>query len=242
MPNYQGTTARLRRTFHYPEEDSTDSQPEALDEQEQEDYIAQLAIENAARDVQFRRFLLAIPLLATIPYLPALINPPTSLLVLLSLTSLCSTAYLLHHQPPTSSGIPFLDNWARPKTPRPTRPPSLSTRESSGVFDDDDDDEDEEDYEPYVPRGRPRQRRSSFSYVERRSPLEIYLPYLNLGLGVILILMAWAIGRVKSEAVWPGMGYLPLVVYGIILVSKIVMGSVDPEKELSSLKYDYKGA
>ncbi|KAM0434198.1 hypothetical protein ACHAQK_008867 [Fusarium lateritium] len=242
MPNYQGTTARLRRTFHYPEEDSTDSQPEALDEQEQEDYIAQLAIENAARDVQFRRFLLAIPLLATIPYLPALINPPTSLLALLSLTSLCSTAYLLHHQPPTSSGIPFLDNWARPKTPRPTRPPSLSTRESSGVFDDDDDDEDEEDYEPYVPRGRPRQRRSSFSYVGRRSPLEIYLPYLNLGLGVILILMAWAIGRVKSEAVWPGMGYLPLVVYGIILVSKIVMGSVDPEKELSSLKYDYKGA
>jgi hypothetical protein len=33
MPNYQGTTARLRRTFHYPEEDSTDSQPEALDEE-----------------------------------------------------------------------------------------------------------------------------------------------------------------------------------------------------------------
>lgn len=210
---------------------------------EQEDYIAQLAIENAARDVQFRRFLLAIPLLATIPYLPALINPPTSLLALLSLTSLFSTAYLLHHQPPTSSGIPFLDDWARPKTPRPTRPPSLSTRESSGVFDDDDDNEDEEeDYEPYVPRGRPRQRRSSFSYVERRSPLETYLPYLNLGLGVILILMAWATGRVKSEAVWPGMGYLPLVVYGIILVSKMVMGSVDPEKELSSLKYDYKGA
>ncbi|KAF5672434.1 hypothetical protein FHETE_3737 [Fusarium heterosporum] len=242
MPNYQGTTARLRRTFHYPEEDSTDSQPEALDEQEQEEYIAQLAIENAARDVQFRRLLLAIPLLATIPYLPALINPPTALFALLSLTSLFSTAYLLHHQPPNSSGIPFLDNWARPKTPRPTRPSSLSTRESSGVFDDDDDDEDEVEDVPYVPRGRPRQRRTSFSYIERRSPLEIYLPYLNFGLGIILILMAWAIGRVKGEAVWPGMGYLPLVVYGIVLVSKMVMGSVDPEKELSSLKYDYKGA
>ncbi|KAF5537557.1 hypothetical protein FPHYL_12724 [Fusarium phyllophilum] len=219
MPAYQGTTARLRRTFHYPEEDSTDSQPEALDEQEQEDYINQLAAENAARDIQFRRFLLAIPLLATIPYLPALINPPTALLALLSLTSLFSTAYLLHHQPPASSGIPFLDSWAKPRTPRPTRAPSLSTRESSGVFDDDD--EDEVDDVPYVPRGRPRQRRS---------------------LGLVLILMAWAIGRTKSEAVWPGMGYLPLVVYGIILLSKMVMGSVDPEKELSSLKYDYKGA
>jgi hypothetical protein len=54
--------------------------------------------------------------------------------------------------------------------------------------------------------------------------------------------MAWAIGRTKSEAVWPGMGYLPLVVYAIVLISKMVMGSVDPEKELASLKYDYKGA
>ncbi|GKU17402.1 unnamed protein product [Fusarium langsethiae] len=240
MPNQRGTTARLRRTFHYPEEDSTDSQPEVLDEQEQEAYINQLAAENAARDVQFRRFLLAIPLLATIPYLPALINPPTAMLALLSLTSLFSTAYLLHHQPPASSGIPFLDNWARPKTPRPTRPPSLSTRDSSGVFDDND--EDDVDDVPYVPRGRPRQRRSSFSYVETRSPLETYLPFLNIGLGVVLILMAWAIGRTKSEAVWPGMGYLPLVVYAIILISKMVMSSVDPEKELASLKYDYKGA
>ncbi|KAF5017826.1 hypothetical protein F66182_10216 [Fusarium sp. NRRL 66182] len=248
MPNHQGPTARLRRTFHYPEEDSTDSQPEALDEQEQEDYINQLVAENAVRDLQFRRFLLAIPLLATIPYIPALVNPSTALLALLSLTSLFSTAYLLHHQPPASSGIPFLDSWARPKTPRPTRPPSLSARDSSGVFDDDDDDQDQDqdddnvDEAPYVPRGRPRQRRSSFSYVERRSPLETYLPYLNLGLGVILILMAWVIGMKKSEAVWPGMGYLPLAVYSIILLAKMVMGSVDPEKELSSLKYEYKGA
>ncbi|RSL67218.1 hypothetical protein CEP54_003349 [Fusarium duplospermum] len=240
MSNSGGPTARLRRTFHYPEEDSNDSQPEALDEQEQEDLIERLVEENAARNAQFRRLLLALPLLATIPYLPALINPRTALLALLSLTSLFSTAYLLHHQPPASSGIAFLDKWARPKTPRPTRPPSLSTRgESSGIADDEDDEDDEVEY---VPRGRPRQRRSSFSYIERKSPLELYLPYLNLGLGFILILMAWAVGRVKSEAVWPGMGYLPLVVYGVVLLAKIVMGGVDPEKELSALKYDYKGA
>ncbi|KAM5343062.1 hypothetical protein ACJ41O_014028 [Fusarium nematophilum] len=245
MPGSQSATARLRRTFHYPEEDSTDSQPEALDEQEQEDLIGQLAAENAARDAQMRRFLFALPLLATIPYLPALINPPTALLALLSLTSLCSTAYLLHHQAPATSGITFIDKWARPKTPRPTRPPSLSTRgASSGLAGDNDDDYDDEvDYDTvYVPRGRQRRRRSSFSYVERRSPLEMYLPYLNLGLGVILILMAWVVGKTRSEAVWPGMGYLPLVVYGVVLLAKMVMGSVDPEKELSALKYDYKGA
>lgn len=70
----------------------------------------------------------------------------------------------------------------------------------------------------------------------------MYLPYLNLGLGVVLILMAWAVGRVDAKAVWTGMGYLPLLIYGVVLTAKMVMGSVDPEKELTALRYEYKGA
>ncbi|KAK7423916.1 hypothetical protein QQX98_000788 [Neonectria punicea] len=230
MDNVRSTTARLRRTFQYPDEDSTDSQPEALDEQEQEDLIEALAAENAARDANFRRLLVAIPIVATIPYIPSLLRPSTTLLALLSLTSLLSTAYLLHDQPPTTSGIAFLDAWARPKTPRPTRPPS--------VVDDDNDD----DSVSYVPRVRQRARRSSFSYVDRGSPLQIYLPYLNLGLGVMLVLMSWVVGRAGNKAVWTGMGYLPLGVYSVVLIAKVVMSSVDPEKELTALKYEYKGA
>lgn len=198
---------------------------------EQEDLITTLAAENAARNAQFRHILLSVPLLSTIPYLPSLINPRTTLLSLLSLTSLLSTAYLLHHQTPHESGIAFLDRWAKPKTPRPTRPPS------EGSFSDD-------ESEAYVPRRQPRERRrrSSFSFEARKSPLEIYLPYLNLGLGVVLMLMGWAVGKVDSKAVWPGMGYLPLLVYAVILIAKMVMGSVDPEKELTALRYEYKGA
>ncbi|KAH6885788.1 hypothetical protein B0T10DRAFT_84610 [Thelonectria olida] len=224
------TSARLRRTFHYPEEDSTDSQAEALDEQEQEELIELLAAENAARNAQFRRLLLAIPLIATFPYLPSLFRPATTLLALLSLTSLASTAYLLHHQSPTESGIAWLDAWARVETPKPTRASSLAA-----------DDDDEGDY--VIPRARHRrERRSSFSFVERKSPLEIYLPYLNLGLGIMLILMTWAVGHSGKAVIWTGMGFLPLVVYGVVLLSKIVMSGVDPEKELSALKYDFKGA
>lgn len=70
----------------------------------------------------------------------------------------------------------------------------------------------------------------------------MYLPYLNLGLGVVLALMGWVIGRMGEKAAWTGMGYLPLLVYVVILISKMVMGSVDPEKELTALRYDYKGA
>ncbi|KAH6977028.1 hypothetical protein BKA56DRAFT_587493 [Ilyonectria sp. MPI-CAGE-AT-0026] len=233
MDNVRSTTARLRRTFQYPiDEDSTDSQPEALDEQEQEDLIESLAAENAARDAQFRRLLVAVPIVATIPYIPSLLRPSTTLLSLLSLTSLLSTAYLLHHLPPASSGITFLDAWARPKTPRPTRAPSVH----------DDDDDDDGDEVAYAPRGRPRRRRTSFSFVARSSPLQIYLPYLNLGLGVMLILMSWVVGRAGNTAVWTGMGYLPLFVYLVVLISKVVMSSVDPEKELTALKYEFKGA
>ncbi|KAH7153124.1 hypothetical protein EDB81DRAFT_790627 [Dactylonectria macrodidyma] len=233
MENVRSTTARLRRTFQYPvDEDSTDSQPEALDEEEQENLIEALAAENAARDAQFRQMLIAIPVVATIPYIPSLFWPSTTLLALLSLTSLLSTAYLLHHLPPATSGIAVLDAWARVKTPRPTPAPSQVHN------DDDDDDEDV----AYAPRGRPRKRRTSFSYVARSSPLQIYLPYLNLGLGVMLVLMSWVVGRAGNTAVWTGMGYLPLLVYLVVLVSKVVMSSVDPEKELTALKYDFKGA
>lgn len=201
---------------------------------EQEELITTLAAENAARNAQFRHILLIVPLLSTIPYLPSLINPRTTLLSLLSLTSLLSTAYLLHHQTPHESGIAFLDRWAKPKTPRPTRPPS------EGSFSDDDDET--EVATAYAPRSQPRARRSSFSFEPRKSPLEMYLPYLNLGLGVVLILMAWAVGRVDGKAVWTGMGYLPLLIYGVVLTAKMVMGSVDPEKELTALRYEYKGA
>jgi hypothetical protein len=33
-----------------------------------------------------------------------------------------------------------------------------------------------------------------------------------------------------------------VVVYGVVLLAKMVMASVDPESELSGLKYQYKGA
>ena len=49
----------------------------------------------------------------------------------------------------------------------------------------------------------------------------------------------------KSEAAslgWIGMGNLPVIVYAAVLAAKLVMASVDPEAELSALKYEYKGA
>ena len=76
-----------------------------------------------------------------------------------------------------------------------------------------------------------------------RSPLELYLPSLNLGLCLVLELLGrlTIAGEDFSFAIL-GAGNLPVVVYGAVLISKSVMASVDPEKELRQLKYDYKGA
>lgn len=46
----------------------------------------------------------------------------------------------------------------------------------------------------------------------------------------------------KGGLLFVGMGYLPGVVYGASLLAKAMMASVDPEKELSGLKYGYRGA
>lgn len=76
----------------------------------------------------------------------------------------------------------------------------------------------------------------------QRSPLETYLPYLNLGLIAALILMGMVTKSNVASFGWIGMGNLPAIVYIVVLVAKMVMASVDPEAELSTLKYEYKGA
>ncbi|RWA03011.1 hypothetical protein EKO27_g12094, partial [Xylaria grammica] len=84
--DFKTATTRLRRTFAYPSDTTTtspassrhlsdadasdsDSDGPALDEQEQEDLIRALVQQNAARNAQFRLFLLALPALSTLPYL-----------------------------------------------------------------------------------------------------------------------------------------------------------------------------
>ncbi|KID74100.1 hypothetical protein MBR_06824, partial [Metarhizium brunneum ARSEF 3297] len=75
-----------------------------------------------------------------------------------------------------------------------------------------------------------------------KSPLEMYLPYLNCVLSGVLVVLGLVLGRGDGSFAWIGMGNLPAIVYGVVLVAKVVMGSVDPERELGGLKYGFKGA
>lgn len=106
-------------------------------------------------------------------------------------------------------------------------------------------------------RRRRRERPGSlnFSLARQRSPLERYLPYLNVGLCVILVLYGLLARRSGGSSAggdggvhhaqqfgWLGLGDLPGIVYAVVIVAKLVMATVDPERELGALKYGYKGA
>jgi hypothetical protein len=73
-----------------------------------------------------------------------------------------------------------------------------------------------------------------------KGPIEMYLPYLNLGLSGVLALAGLLVGG-KGAELFSGFGYLPGLIYGFVIVAKVVMGSVDVG-ELEDLKYGFKGA
>ena len=193
---------------------------------EQDRLIARLARENAQRDTTFRAVLLALPLLSTVAYIAGpLFRPATALLSLLALTSLLATAALLRAQPPAVTGIAPLDAWTRRDDVHAAAAGDLARllrlrEQIRGVV---------------AAGGRERRRAGA-------SPLAVYLPYLNVALAAVVALMGAVTGAGGRGFGWVGMGNLPGLVYAVVLAAKVVMGSVDPERELSGLKYEYKGA
>lgn len=224
--NAAAATARLRKTFRYPsdDEDNTSDLAEAMDEQEQESLIQTLSHRNANRNAQTRLLLLALPLLSTIPYLLAFLPSSSSssdssrkVLGIIGLSSLAATTFLTWKKSPEKTGIPILDGLTEPNA-RATHK-SFSRKAILAA------------------RGADR----------NGGPLEVYLPYLNMLLALLSALTGLVQGhRLQHEAaqgVHPVMlGALPGVVYSVVLGAKVVMASVDPERELGGLRYGYKGA
>ncbi len=147
---------------------------------------------------------------------------------MLALSSLGSTGYLLWQLPPDVTGIPLLDAWGRPEGDETIGGSTTGVGTALGK------------------NGLARRRTSSFSVPvgPHRSPLEMWLPVLNAALGGVLVLMGLLIKHRDGSPsrIGVGIGNLPAIVYGVVLVAKVVMASVDPERELGELRYEYKGA
>ncbi|KAL1850200.1 hypothetical protein Daus18300_013000 [Diaporthe australafricana] len=244
---------RLRRTFHYPTDDSSNGgTPEVLDEEEQEKLIQTLSEQNATHNQQYQIILLALPILSCIPYLLALFRPSTSLIAVLGLTSLASTTFLLFSLPPTETGIHALDGWVKSRSARDGQQGGGDSG-ASGVASGSGDGP--SGLGTLNQRRQRRRRASSFSLAPQKSPLEKHLPLLNVGLCAVLILYGLLVQRRGGSSDhydrdedhsqhfgWLGLGNLPAIVYAVVLVAKLLMANVDPERELTALKYDFKGA
>lgn len=76
-----------------------------------------------------------------------------------------------------------------------------------------------------------------------KGPLELYLPYLNAVLVALLALAGFVGQRRAGEREVEGMWFavLPGLVFGVVVVAKSIMGSVNVG-ELEGLRYGYKGA
>ncbi|KAI1737090.1 hypothetical protein F4680DRAFT_429329 [Xylaria scruposa] len=272
----KSATTRLRRTFAYPSDTTTtspsssryqsdvdsDTDGPALDEQEQEELIQSLVQQNAKRNAQFRIFLLSLPALSTIPYLLVLFGGIAGFvskdpggrgrgrrgsaadiwIAILALSSLASTAWTLWSLPPGVTGIRFLDAWvgsSKDDDGTSTSTPGGGGGGGGGGLG------------PMGANARRRRRASAGSHSffwsqHHRSPLQQYLPFLNVALCSLLILAGFLSSSQRSAAHqhWGhvGLANLPALIYVVVLVAKMLMGSIDPERELSALRYDYKGA
>ena len=96
-------TTRLRKAFRYPSEsDSSNDDLSELDEEHQEKLIADLQAQDAQKNDLYRKAFLSIPLLSAIFFLYTFFMASTArqrLIAILSLSSLVSTAYILHFMP-----------------------------------------------------------------------------------------------------------------------------------------------
>jgi hypothetical protein len=181
---------------------------------EQERLIQQYAAQDASRNAQFRKALVALPLLAALPYLVCLVaRPAAARVALLGLTSLLSTALLAYRQQPAVTGIAPLDAYVRG-----------------------------EDLAAALRLEADRLRQRFGPLALPQPPIDLYLPYLNLVLAALVVLLGFVPGARAQPALFYGMGAWPALFYAISLIVKATMASVDPERTLSALKYGYKGA
>lgn len=189
---------------------------------EQDSLIHTLNTQNETRNTQYKTAFTAFSLLCAVPYLIAFYSPSTnaqtSLLSILSITSLLSSAYTLYCLPSSTTGFPALDAfWAK-------KPPAAAASRH---------DDEERETNARLPQLGDR---------IDKSPLELYLPSLNLVLVGLISMIGILLGSSRFGGELGTLyALLPAGVLVLVVVVKLEMGSVDVG-ELEGLKYGYKGA
>jgi hypothetical protein len=99
-------TTRLRRTFAYPTESDSDDPPD-LDEEHQEALLTDLQTQDEATNTLYRHLFLALPVLTSLAYVPALFTASTAMQTIVALLTIivpALAAWTLYAYPIRNSG------------------------------------------------------------------------------------------------------------------------------------------
>ncbi|POS87930.1 hypothetical protein EPUL_000193, partial [Erysiphe pulchra] len=69
------------------------------------------------------------------------------------------------------------------------------------------------------------------SLLPSQGPMKQFLPYLNIGLCVTLVLLGGVIEK-RAGSLWFGLCFIPIINYGAVLITACFMNSIDPQHEL----------
>ena len=95
-------TSRLRKTFHYPSSSDSNDSADELDEEHQERLIASLQAEDAQKNDLYRNAFLSVPSFGILFFIYislAARSPHETMIAVLSISSLASSAYIMKLMP-----------------------------------------------------------------------------------------------------------------------------------------------
>jgi hypothetical protein len=186
---------------------------------EQDTLIQTLRTTNETRNAQYRLAFTVLACMAGIPYIPTFYSRSSTasaqLVSLLAVTSLLASAYYLYALPESSASTGL------PWVDAWFRKRSASVKGKEN--------------ETYIPRLGDR---------VDKSPLELYLPSLNVVLAALVAVIGMLDGSRSSsgkESLGAVYALLPAGVFALVILVKRELASVDVG-ELERLKYGYKGA
>ncbi|KAK7191074.1 uncharacterized protein CC84DRAFT_1117904 [Paraphaeosphaeria sporulosa] len=211
----QTAATRLRRTFHYPSEsDDEDAVEAGMDEQDQAHLLTTLSTHDTHTTSTYTHLLLVLPLLPILLYIPHFFRLSTLPAAGLAIPSLLASAYTLYFLPlpPVQISVSHVVDLQSPSARSRTKPAETKA---------------ERPPVPYISE-------ATADLVAR------YIVVANGALCAVLAIAEMLQGRSWGEGVTVGGGYLPGLVFTVVMFARRELRAVDMS-ELERLQYQSKG-
>ncbi|KIV88383.1 hypothetical protein PV10_08070 [Exophiala mesophila] len=235
-------TTRLRKTFHYPDDDDSHGSHDEMDEEEQETLLTNLSTRETKQNKQYVMIFSVLPLVVMLAFLRVLglsTSRAMTLACILSITSLLLSAYIMYFVPigtplfaivtktAARFGIGSRDSASHPHPQHYSQQPQqrIGQRQLFTI---------------------PSLTKSAPPPPDLDTPLALVLPYFNAFICALLALVALRYRASTNPDIPQGLWMVFLLPAVVFLVVLVIRNSIDDIQsglgELRGLKYDFKGA